>query len=75
MGIYYLDKIWLEAIEAKEKRKKFLAIAKTLNLPLVTAQDSQSGQPVVTIEVLWEILSDDKKLQELVSRSKLKEFW
>jgi hypothetical protein len=54
---------------AKEKRRKMAAIAENLKLP------THGGDSSIYMEDLWEILSDEKKLKEFLSRLNNKAFW
>jgi len=54
---------------------KYEELAKHLNLPYITLSGFRGGGIYISMEDLYEILSDDEKVRELVSRLKLKAFW
>lgn len=71
--------LYLRMNQEKEERKKLLRIAEQLKIPCMLwgngHSDRLKGEPAVLIRDLWEILSDETKLKELLSRLKLKAFW
>jgi hypothetical protein len=58
-----------------EECKSLEEIAKKLNIPYATLTGGSVNGPVILIKDLWEILSDETKLKELVSRVRNKAFW
>jgi len=59
-----------------EEFRKLKEIASKLNLPAVVLTTGSGGDHVmVSMKDLWELLSDEKKLRELMSRVKNKAFW
>ncbi len=54
------------------ERKKYTELADQLGIPNRIDFDRQVS---VKMKDLWEILSDDVRLTELVSRLKMKAFW
>jgi hypothetical protein len=72
----YLDRVYLEiqkdVEKAQEKRRKLIELADKLKLPIIY---DKYNQPSITIEALWEILSDETKRKELWSRLNLQVFW
>lgn len=72
----YLSKEDLEVIEVlkeiKERKRKLSEIAFNLGLPVKASNDRG---PLIEMQDLWDIISDEKKLKEFVSRAKNKAFW
>ena len=73
----YLSKedlaIWKEIEDARAQRRKLQEIAEHLKIPYTT---SPSGnESLVKMQDLWDILSDETKLKELLCRLRNKAFW
>jgi hypothetical protein len=64
--------LFKQMAEAREKRQKLIALGEQLKFPVSYDKDNQ---PVVTVEALWAVLSDETKRKELLSRLNLKAFW
>lgn len=71
------DLDFLEEIKAaREERRRLSEIAQHLNLPCMTVTASGGGsEPYILMKDLWEVLSDEKKLKQFLSRLNNKAFW
>jgi hypothetical protein len=64
----------MKTIEANEaEKRKFGDIAINLKLPYTFSNGGT--MPMISIKDLWEVLSDEEKLKELLARVRLKSFW
>jgi hypothetical protein len=54
---------------------KYEELAKRLNLPYVIMSGFPEERIYISMKDLYEMLSDDKQVRELISRLKLKAFW
>jgi len=57
------------------RNKSLEDIAKNLNLPYFTLMSNVHSGPCISIQDLWDILNDEVKLKELLSRARNKAFW
>jgi len=79
MSDNYLDAATLEYMEELKAKKaecsKLADIANNLKLPYVRSLSPYDNMPYVSMKDLYEFLSDEVKLKELISRIKNKSLW
>lgn len=77
----YLSKEDLQLLEemkmARDERRRLSEIAQHLNLPCMAVSATSYGdsEPYIKMKDLWEVLSDEKKLKQFLSRLNNKAFW